>query len=910
MRQALDRHHAILDAVIAAHDGILFKTIGDAVQAAFPDAPSAVAAAVDAQRSLYAESWTGTGPVRARMAIHVGEAAPSPGERPDYLAPALNRLARLLAAGHGGQTLLTHAARVLVGGTVPEGVRVQDMGTHRLRDLLEAEPIWQLVIPGLPDVFPPLKTLERHPTNLPPQPTALIGRDALLADLIPVVMDSSTRLLTLTGPGGVGKTHLVLQLAADALPAFPDGAFFVDLTSVTEAESVLSEIAGVLGVQEGGGLSLREALIALLGPKRMLLILDNLEQLRPIAILGREIAELLDAAPGLTILATSRTPLRIRAEQEWPIEPLAAPDPAQRLTPAALADIPAVALLVERARSVKPSFTLTEANAADVSAIVRMLDGLPLAIELAASRLRVLSPSQLRDRLGQHLDLLVGRERDRPNRHQTLRATIDWSHNLLEAEQQALFRWLSVFVGGFSFEEAEGVVHERGEPVLDVLDGVDVLVTESLLHTQETADGELRYQMLATVRAYASEQLTASGEAPAARDAHLSRFIAWAENTGAGLREADRSSALDRLDVEYANLQAALTWAIEASRPDDGLMLAGRMWKFWQYRSRFTEGRRWLDRLLKATGDEPTEERMVGLEAAGVLAWNQGDLAEAEALLERALAIATEQGDKAGQGRSLNNLGNVRNLMGDLNRAAALFGESLELARTLGDRQQEALLLNNLALIDMDRGDLDTAKARLEESLMLKQRLGIRAETGIVLGNLAMIASMRGDLEQAIALMEEGLAIEREVGTPAGTADALGNLAQVLAEAGQVDRSIALHRESLILRRDLDDWLSMPYSLEGIGSVGILAGQAAAGVRLFAASDALREATGAPVPESDRPQHEEILERAKAQLGDKAFAVHWQEGQELRRDAAVSAAFALCEALIADLATNDRPGAP
>ena len=897
MRQALERHNAILSVAIAAHGGILFKTIGDAVQAAFPDASSAVAAVVDAQRDLDAEPWSETGPIRVRMAVHVGEAAPSGRDQPDYLAPALNRLARLLAAGHGGQALLTNVARILAADTLPEGVSLRDLGHHRLRDLLETEQIWQLVIPGLPDAFPPLNSLERHPTNLPPQPTALVGRDALVAELLPILTNPATRLLTLTGPGGVGKTRLAVQLAADALDAFPDGAFFVDLANVTDPAAVLPLVAAALGVREDGGLSLKDATVAVLAQKRLLVVLDNLEQIRPVDALGRDIAELLGAAPSLTILATSRASLRIRAEREWPLEPLAVPDPARLPPPPVLAENPAVALFLERARDARPSFALTDANAAAVGEIVHLLDGLPLALELAAARLRALSANQLRDRLGTQLDLLVGRTHDRPDRHQTLRATIEWSHDLLSSEQQVFFRRLGVFAGGFSLEAAGAVTGELGEPSLDVLDGVEELLIESLVRTEETADGDLRYRMLESIRAYAIERLEESGEESAARAAHLGYFTRWSEATSTGLKDLDRPASLARFETEYANIQAALAWACDAGRPAAGLTLAAQVWKFWQFRAYFSEGRSWLQRLLDATTDEPTEDRAVGFEAAGVLAWNQGDLPAAEALLERALAIALERVDEFGRARSLNNLGNVRNLMGDLDGAAALFRESLEIARSMGNSQQEATILNNLALIEMDRDALDEARALLEESLDLKQRLGVRAETAIVLGNLALIAWLRRDLGQAIDLLEEGLAIERETGNPVGIADALGNLGQVLLEAGELPRAVTLLRESLILRRDIDDWLSMPYSLESIGAAAVGAGLVVPAVRLLAASDALREATGAPMPATDRAQHEDVIRRAKDGLGEEAFAATWRDGRLLGREAAVEEALALCDAI-------------
>jgi tetratricopeptide (TPR) repeat protein len=344
------------------------------------------------------------------------------------------------------------------------------------------------------------------------------------------------------------------------------------------------------------------------------------------------------------------------------------------------------------------------------------------------------------------------------------------------------------------------------------------------VRAEETVDGDLRYQMLEMIRAYAIERLETSGEEPATRAAHLGYFTRWSEGTATGLKDLDRPTSLDLFQTEFANIHAALEWACVAGRQVEGLTLAGHVWKFWQFRAHFSEGRSWLQRLLDATPDEPTADRAVGFEAAGVLAWNQGDLPAAEGLLERALAINLERGDELGRGRCLNNLGNVHNLMGNLDSAAALFRESLELARSMGNSQQEATLLNNLALVEMDRGALDAAQTLLEESLALKQRLGVRSETSIVLGNLALVAWLRRDLGQATELLEEGLEIERETGNPVGIADALGNLAQVLVEAGDLPRALSLHRESLILRRDIGDWLSIPYSLESIGAAAVGAG--------------------------------------------------------------------------------------
>jgi predicted ATPase len=920
MRRALDRHNALLGAAIAAGRGVHFKTVGDAVQAAFPDASSAVAAAVAAQRALAAEPWPETGPIRVRMAVHVGEAVPSTDSRPDYQAPPLNRLARLLAAGHGGQTLLTDVTRSLAAGELPAGTSLKDLGRHRLRDLLEPEQVWQLVISSLPDAFPPLKTLERHPTNLPPQPTPLVGREVLVAELLPVVNDPATRLLTLTGPGGVGKTRLALQLTADALDAFPDGAFFIDLAAATDPAAVLPLVAGTLGIRESGGLSLEEALTTHLVPKRLILLLDNLEQIRPAAALGRVVAGLLGAAPSLTILATSRSPLRIRAEREWPVEPLAVPDPdpTRLLPPETLAENPAVALFLERARAARPAFALTEANAPAVAAIVHRLDGLPLALELAAARLRALSPSQLRDRLGHQLDLLFGPSGDRPDRQQTLRAAIRWSHDLLSPEQKALFRRLGVFAGGFSLEAAETLGGELGEPSLDPLDGVEELLTESLLRAEETPDGELRYRMLETIRAYALERLEENGEEAAARAAHAELFYAWALQTDTELPGGGAARALDRFEREHDNLRAAIAWAIAEGPAGDGVRLAHAAWRFWEMRGYLSEGRRLLEQAIAADRGGPTRWRAGALEGAGALAWRQGDLAAAERYQRENVRICRELGDPLGIVSALNNLGNVLDHQGKIDDAEAAYTEALSLARELGEPRHLSTTLNNLALTAHGRHDLDRAETLLEESLAIKRREGSWAALPTTLTNLATVALDRGNLERAVALLEESLAIDREMGNRQGIADDLHNLAALAVEQGDPVRAARWHREGLIVRRDLNSWGDIAYSLEAIAATATPAGDRAApagwgerAVRLLGAAERLRGELSAPIPNGERARYEKGVTALRAAVPPRPFAAAWEAGRAGSREAAVEEALALAAAVAAGAgpgSTTDEGG--
>ena len=663
MHRAIERHNAILARAIHEHGGHHFKTIGDAFQAAFADPAAAVAAAVAAQRELAAEPWPETGPIRVRMAIHLGHAAPSPNG--DYLAPSLNRLARLMAAGHGGQILLTAAARAAVGERLPDGVGVISVGKHRLRDLLEADEVWQLVIPDLPASFPPLKSLEKHPTNLPPQPTPLIGRDAEVAALSDLLDDPGPHVVTLTGPGGVGKTRLAIAAATEALRAFDDGAFLVALSGIEDASLLLPEIAAVLGVREGGGLSLEESVLTYLGDKRLLLILDNLEQLEPFEAAAALVARLLT----MRVMATSRAPLRIRAEREWPVAPLPVPEiDALEADGEAVIDVllanPAVALFVDRARAARPAWCLTTANTADVAEIARRLDGLPLALELAAARIRVLTPAQIVKRLGDALDLLRGPGGDRPDRQQTLRGAIAWSRDLLSFENQVAFRRLAVFSGGFTLESAETVLAAAPDPWIDVLDAVQVLVEQSLLQAEESADGEARYRMLETIRAFALEGLAAAGEEDTLRRAHAAWCEAFARDADEHMLGEDGAVWLDRCEREHDNFRAANAWAIEHDPDDLGLRTPEAMWRFWELRGHYAEGRQWLERALAASPQGPQKLRGLVLDGLGNIAWRQGDFATATHAFEQSLAIWRERDSPYAISGVLSNLGSVYELQG------------------------------------------------------------------------------------------------------------------------------------------------------------------------------------------------------------------------------------------------------
>jgi predicted ATPase/class 3 adenylate cyclase len=480
MQAALARHDELLRWAIEERGGYVFKTVGDAFCAAFPTAPDALETALESQQRLLEEQWSQmSGPLKVRMALHTGAAEERDG---DYFGPAVNRVARLLSAGHGGQVLLSAASQEMVRDQLPAGAALIDLGERRLKDLFRPERVFQLIAPGLPPEFPPLKTLEARPNNLPLQPTPLVGREREVEEICKRLRSEEVRLLTLTGPGGVGKTRLALQAGADLLEDFGDGVFFVSLATITDPELVSSAIAGPLGVKESAQQSLMESLKSYLHHKHLLLVLDNFEQVLEGAPL---VGELVGACPKLKVLTTSRTPLSLYGEHEYSVSPLALPDPHQPPSVERLTQYEAVRLFIERAQAAKVGFSVRDENAPAIAEICHRLDGLPLAIELAAARIKLLPPEAMLARLGNRLKLLKGGARDLPERQRTLRGTLEWSYMLLDEGEKTLFGRLSVFAGGRTLEAIEAVCDAEGDLGVEVLDGVESLVNNSLLLRQE-----------------------------------------------------------------------------------------------------------------------------------------------------------------------------------------------------------------------------------------------------------------------------------------------------------------------------------------------------------------------------------------------------------------------------------------
>ena len=895
MGEALARHDALLAEAIVAHGGYVFKTIGDSVCAAFDTAPDALRAALAAQRALHAEPWGESGPLRVRMALHTGAAEERAG---DYAGPPLNRVARLLTIGHGGQILLSQSTYDLVRDELPPGASARDLGERRLKDLIRPERAFELVTADLPSDFPPLRTLDARRHNLPVQATPLIGREREVTSARERLLTPGVRQLTLTGPGGTGKTRLGLQVAAEAVDRFEDGVFFVALAPIGDPALVAPTIAETLGVRDAGGRPLRESLEDYLQDKQLLLVLDNFEQVLGAAPL---VAELLARAPELKILVTSRAVLHLRGEHEFPVPPLALPDPGSLPSVGAMSQYAAVALFIERAAAVNPDFAVTNENAPAVAEICHRLDGLPLAIELAAARIRLLPPAAMLARLGRRLPFLTGGARDLPARQQTLRGTIEWSYDLLDEGERRLFRWLAPFVGGCTLEAVETVCNALGDLQVDVLDGVASLVDKSLVRQDQGTGGEHCFAMLETIREYALEQLEASGEVGALRRQHAEYYLALAEEAELRFWEGGEYGLwLTRLEQEHDNLRAALAWSqTEAGDAEIGLRLAGALWWFWFVHSHYSEGRRWLETTLAVSGEASISLRAKLLTGAGQLVRVQGDYGRGAALLEEAVGLCRDLGDIRGLARALIELAFASLFRGDDQQAAAFWEESLALSRRSGHSWGVATSLHGLGRAAEFRGDYERAAALLEESLGLFRELGNTWYTAWGLRYLGRVLQTQGDQVRAVALLEESLALWREQDNKPGMAWALHNLAGVARAQGEHGRATALAVESLELAREMGQKREMAECLEGLAGLAAAQNQRERAARLFGTAEMLRQGIGAPLPPSERAAYERDVAAVRGGLGEEVFAAAWAEGRAMSSEQAI--AYALEAPVLASL---------
>jgi predicted ATPase/class 3 adenylate cyclase len=800
-RVLIDDHNRLLSE--AFRDGYVVRTEGDAFFVVFTSATAAVRAAIAAQRALRAHAWPDDVAVKVRMGLHTGDGVLAGG---DYAGIDVHRAARIAAAAHGEQVLVSDATRALVDGSLADGVHLRDLGDHRLKDLPRPERLWQVTVPGLPSEFPVPRSLDARPNNLPTNLTPFIGREQVIDDVKRLC--GTSRLVTLTGPGGTGKTRLALQVAAEVLPMFPDGAYFVYLEPIADPDLVPGTIAKALDVMEERGRSLVDTLKDHLCDKDMLLVLDNFEQVVDAAPV---VPELMMASEGLRALVTSREPLHVDGEQEYPVPPMTLPDTAHLPPPDDLSAYESVALFVSRARGVQPSFELTEQNAATVAEICRRLDGLPLAIELAAARVRLLPPPRLLERLERALPILSGGGRDRPTRQQTLRDAIAWSHDLLDDDERAVFRRLAAFVGGCTLEAAERVCDVDGTLEGRILDLIGSLLDKSLLVQIEVHD-EPRFIMLQTIGEFARERLDTCEERQTVLRRHAELFLELVEEVAPKLTGKDQAMWLDRLEDEHDNVRAALGWAAANGETEIALRLAATSWRFWQMRGHLREARERLEQVLALPDvDEHPEAHAAALEAAGGIVYWMGELAEAgrlydaclalrrsiddpvalaeaaynraciaafardenrsaevaEALLSEALGIFTAADDELGIAKVLWATGG--NLI-DRDALASIgpFHESLDHYRAVGDRFGESWALHMLGTAEVIAGRIEDAERHIREALDAFVAADDRSSFSILLYDFSIIATYRDELPRALRLAGAAEAVEARSGVGLG----------------------------------------------------------------------------------------------------------------------------------------------
>ena len=789
-----DEHAGIMRRAIAAGGGVEVRTEGDSFFVVFPSPTGALHAAVAAQRALASHEWPHAAVIGVRMGVHTGEGVILGGD--DYLGIDVNRAARIAAAGHGGQVLLSGATRGLVEHATPDGVSIRDLGVHRLKDIEHPEHIHDLVIDGLIAEFPPLRSLDGRRTNLPAHRTSFVGRDRETAEIAELLRTS--RLLTLTGPGGTGKTRLASRAAADLIDRFPDGAFLVDLSTVTEPALVLPGIAKILKVRELPGRDLLGTVVEHLAQRELLLVLDNLEQLLEATPI---VEELLDGAPRIRVLATSRVPTRVSGEQEYHVRPLALPDPAQVQDAESLGACEAVALFVERAKAVDPSFRITEETAQAVAQITTRLDGLPLALELAASRVRVLTPAALVERLEQRLPLLADRSRDVPERQRTLSGAIGWSYDLLGPAEQRLFGWLSVFAGGWTLEAAEAVCG----PELDVFEGLSALVDHSLVYRLDVSQPELRFGMLGTIKEFAADRLAGSDEEPSARRRHAEYFRGLAQEAGPRLMGERQTHWIGVLERERDNIRAALDWADEGGDVTAAIETASAIWRFWQLRGPLAEGRSRLERLLALpAAAERDATRARGLGALGSLAYWQADYEPVRKLYADAVAIARDVADPKLLSWALCDLSYVSLLLdGDASAAQDLLRESLASADE-SDLTLRALVWGAFGYTEIMRGDLSAAVEPTERAIAIHRQLGDRHSLSEDLLGLAGIEFLRGNIEAARGHVHEATRIVSEWRSPLQLATVVIPHAYLANHDGRHERAARLIGAFDRIQEDLD----------------------------------------------------------------------------------------------------------
>jgi predicted ATPase/class 3 adenylate cyclase/Tfp pilus assembly protein PilF len=886
MQLALARHDEILRSCVKAHQGNIFILSGEGFCATFEEPSQAFAAASESQQALNRQDWGElSGGLQVAMALHCGEFRK---QENNYYGPAFERGLRILAVAHSDQILVSG---VMAQELRPEsGLTLCELGEHLLQDLGSPEHLFQLNQTDLCQEFPPLLSLNNWPHNLPPQSSPIIGREQELKHLQTLLDKRGQRLITFTGPGGTGKTRLSLQLAAEVLHSFPDGVFVVELATVRQPVQVASAISRTLGLKESSGRELLNNLKQYLSEKRLLLVLDNFEQ---VVEAGSLVAELLGAASGLRVLVSSRIPLKIYGEQEFPVPPLANPANKSALSLEELEQYPAIQLFVERAWHYRPGFTLTDENAKLITKICARLDGLPLAIELAAARIQMFQLETILNGLSNRLQTLSSSSSYLPARHQTLRNTIEWSYNLLDPEEQLLFSRSGIFAGSFSLEAAEAICNPAEEAVLDPLDGLTSLADKSLVSiVVEPGKDEPRFKLLETIREFALEQLRKSGELEELRQNYLNFFYKLAQEAEPELTGPEQAEWFRKLELEHANFQDIMDWVLkEKETVKFALELGNTLWRFWLTRGYITEGRLWLETaLLKSEAEAEATNKSLLLQRArtynalAILARNESDFGRAKILLEQGLIFHRQLDDKTGLASTLNTLGTVAAYLGQYEEALKFHQETLTLRRELGDKRGIAISLCNLGTLLGVQQHYLQAKEVFEEALSLLRQLGDKRSTALLLNNLGSLWLALDNPMRAKKFSEESLLLYRELEDQDGIGLALLQLADIAKAQNNFGEAVNLYRQSLANLSKVKENADLPLCLEGLAGALVHSGELELAAQLFGASEALREENNSPLLPMDQPRYEREVANLSHQLDKLAFNQAWEAGRKMSVD--------------------------
>ena len=829
-RDLLEQHHRLLRKAFADNGGKERGTEGDGFLVVFSDAPSAVSAAVEAQRSVHDATWPGQAEVRVRMGLHSGRGIPG-GD--DYIGTDINRAARVASAAHGGQVLISDATRALSENSLGDDVALRYIGRFGLKGLDAPERLYQLVIDGLPSEFPPPRAADRKAAHLPARMTTFVGREMEISDLRSLLR--SGRFVTLVGPGGAGKTTLAIELAREMADEFDDGAWFVDLSTLQDAAGVEAEIASTLGLRDDSRRSTSEILSDHLATREIMLILDNYEHLLASSPV---VTRLLADTPDLTVLVTSRSSLDLYGEQIYTVPPLGLPETSTASDFRQFVSSGAVALFVERARAMDPTFSATPDNIALISQICARVDGLPLAIELAASRVRLLSLEAILDRLDQHLPVLAATGTDRPERQRTLEKTIQWSYELMRPHDRELFARLSIFEGGFTLDAAEVICNVDSEVGIDTLEGLASLQRHSLIRATSVG-GSTRFDMLETIHDYAAKIMSSAQGVEGLAGRHLEYFTELAEQAESHLMGSGQADWLERLEAEHPNMRKALRFAIDSASIEAGLCLASNLWRFWFERGHLREGRSWL-------------ERMLGLEPAL---------------------------PSACRAKAYTALGGLAYWLSDHETTETAYKSALNLYREIGNDEAAAEAMYDYAFAAAMAGDHEEARQRFEASMEAAMEVG---STSLIARNqisFGLAALMEGDPQQAVTLLEGALAVFRQTSDRFNLMWTVGSLGQAYIEMGEIEKGRAAFLESLTLSSEMRNLPVIAAGLKTLAMEESSLGRHVEAMTLMGAAEGLQEATGAasPLPQLVTAD----MSAARDALGDHAVETALAKGREM-----------------------------